>query len=116
MKRRAPGVSSGVEVRRTVRRLPVPNIVIAIDDLGAPPLELYDVSLGGFAVVSATPFRVGLTCQFMFTTAFGQSFPLAATAIHCSDLDTDRFISGWKFRTSDKDASIRHLLQLATQS
>ena len=107
-----PKSQSPNEERRAVRRPLAPGIVIAVEGWVGLPVELKDLSLGGFAISSAKPFSSGMTQDFTFTREGGFSFGLVAKAVHCTEAPDGRFISGWEFcKAAGDDILIRQLLE-----
>ncbi len=76
------------------------------------PVEVKDLSLGGFAMSCAKPFSPGMTQDFTFATEGGFSFGMVAKAMHCTEAPGGRFISVWQFcKTAGDDILIRQLLE-----
>src|SRR5207253_2222188 len=68
--------------RQTARLLPTTNI--SVDVAGLPhQLDLRDLSYGGFAIIAARPFWMGMTYRFTFKSAAGLAVALVAKAVHC---------------------------------
>ncbi len=102
--------------RRDVRHLPTTRIAVAVEDLGGLPVELFDLSGGGFAIISSKPFWTGMTYRFCFTTASGRTFRFAAKSVHSSEMVEDTFISGWEFSRTIHEASLRRFVEAVTRS
>ena len=84
---------------RRPRVVPSARLGVRIQGLTLP-LEIQDMSFGGFAIVASKPFWRGMTHWFTFSTASGFEVTLVAKAVHCRQLaddDGSRFVSGWEF-------------------
>ena len=109
---------SGQARRRSARFVPTAHLTIRITTLEVP-LDLRDLSFGGFAISAPRPFKTGLTHWFTFSTDKGLGVTLVAKAVHCyASLVNDQqiYVSGWEFMigsAEETDAGIRQLLDAA---
>jgi len=106
--------------RRTERVAPSTELIVQLQGSDLP-VELWDVSLGGFAIRCRRPFHIGMTHRFVFTAvADGRSTTLVAKAVHSrasSDAGDLRFVTGWEFmsaRSRLDQAAISQLFLSAT--
>jgi hypothetical protein len=79
------------------------GITVTVEGWVGLPVELKDLSHGGFGIICGKPFSPGMTQDFMFATSQGFSFGIVAKAVHCAELPGARFISGWQFCKSEGD-------------
>lgn len=106
--------------RRTERVVPTNEVIVQLNGSDTI-LKLYDLSLGGFAILSGRPFAPGMTHRFTFTAPSDQvTVTIVAKAIHSRAAPDDqalRFITGWEFmfgRSEDERTAIARLFQAAT--
>jgi hypothetical protein len=107
-----------IESRKAPRVLPSAGLGVRIPGLSLP-LEIRDLSVGGFAIVAEKPFWRGMTHWFTFSMPSGVEVTLVAKAVHCRLLatgDVPRFVSGWQFMAGSAErtaTAIGQLLHLA---
>jgi hypothetical protein len=111
-------VPMGSARRRSARIVPTGHLVVSIPGL-ATPLELRNMSFGGFAIAAGRPFKTGFTHRFQFANDSGLEVILVAKAVHCyATLIDDRplFVSGWEFMAGSAEQTelaIGQLLEAA---
>jgi hypothetical protein len=111
-------VGGGLARRRSARIVPTAHLTVTIPTL-AVPLELRNLSFGGFAISAPRPFKTGLTHRFTFAADNGLEVTLVAKAVHCyASLVNDQqvFVTGWEFMLGSADvtdAGIRQLIDAA---
>lgn len=100
--------------RKHVRIVPSGHLKVSI--VNSPlPVELHDLSLGGFALTASRPFPIGLTHRFLFATSSGVEVTLVAKAIHCYSRLVDgvqSFVTGWEFMAGSAELTEAALAQL----
>ena len=108
--------------RRSLRLIPTVPVVVRLDSSDLP-MELYDLSLGGFAVLAERPFAPGMTHRFTFEVpSEGLTVTIVAKAVHgraSTKPETLRFVTGWEFmfaRTDADRAAIALLFETATRA
>ena len=84
------------------------------------PLDVRDLSSGGFAVESSVSFPVGAVHRFRFITRTGAEVLVRATARHCRPVDSvdgaPRFLAGFSFildQNGETEAAIDLMLKAA---
>ncbi len=79
-------------------------------------VQLFDLSLGGFAILSAQAFQRGVIHWFTFTADTGRTFQVLARAVHTFELmvGMDQFISGWEFVESNPYVLIHQFVEAVT--
>ena len=100
--------------RRTPRLVPTGHLAVSIASQPLP-IELRNLSFGGFAIAAPRPFKVGLTHRFTFSNDTGLQVNLVAKAVHCHARPVDNeqmFVSGWEFLTASADAADAAIGQL----
>ena len=103
--------------RRSERVVPITHIGVSIED--GHPFKLWNLSYGGFAIVSADPFTPGTEARFTFTEArSGVWLNVVARAAHSMVLANDgelEYLSGWEFLlTGEEEAVIKVLFAAAS--
>jgi hypothetical protein len=104
--------------RRHVRRLPAGGVRVQIAGL-ALTLELCDLCLDGFAVVTTRPFWRGMTHRFTFSSDAGLEATLVAKAVHCYSVPQEgdrKFVTGWEFMAGSADRTAAAIGPLFTTS
>jgi hypothetical protein len=104
--------------RRSDRVVPITHVGVAIHG-GSLPFTLWNLSFGGFAIVSARPFTPGTEARFTFTERrSGLWLNVAAKAAHSMVLASDgglQYLSGWEFLlTGEEETAIKILFAAAT--
>lgn len=84
------------------------------------PLDVKDLSAGGFAVESTVNFPIGAVHRFRFITRTGAQVLVRATARHCRQVETAdgtaRYIAGFSFildAGGETEAAIELMLKAA---
>ena len=115
LKRRLPLPELAVEARQAIRRVPTSGVTGWVEGLGLP-VQVCDLSQGGFAILAVQPFEPGAVHRFTFTVESGSSFQILARAAHCSEFVTgeEQFVSGWEFSQDGQDRVVREFLESAT--
>jgi hypothetical protein len=87
------------------------------------PLDVRDLSSGGFAVESSVSFPVGAVHRFRFITRTGAEVLVRATARHCRPVDSldgaPRFLAGFSFilePSGETEAAIDLMLKAASEA
>jgi hypothetical protein len=85
------------------------------------PLDVRDLSSGGFAVECGVSFPVGAVHRFRFITRTGAEVLVRATARHCRPVETPdgsaRFLAGFSFildPNGETEAAIELMLKAAS--
>ena len=107
------------QARTSDRLIPTKHVRVLVHGLPVAA-DLWDVSLGGFAISCARPFQAGTTRRFTVAQArLGSSITVTAEAIHCRAMSGENglvYITGWRFTSAsaeDREA-IRLLYEAAT--
>jgi hypothetical protein len=101
--------------------LPTHQVNVQIAGL-ALALELRDLGLHGFAVVTSRPFWRGMTHRFTFASDSGPEVTLVAKAVHCHSVPQEgdrKFVTGWEFMAGSAErtaAAIGQLFTAATEA
>jgi hypothetical protein len=87
------------------------------------PLDVRDLSNGGFAVESSVDFPVGAVHRFRFITQHGIEVLIRATARHCRSVESadgsPRFLAGFAFimdPNGETEAAVEILLRAAASA
>ena len=87
------------------------------------PLDVRDLSSGGFAVESSVDFPVGAVHRFRFVTQNGIEVLVRANARHCRSIESSdgapRFLAGFAFimdPNGETEAAVEILLRAATSA
>ena len=87
------------------------------------PLDVRDLSSGGFAVESTVSFPVGAVHRFRFITKTGAEVIVRASARHCRPVETPdgsaRFLAGFAFildENGETEAAIDLMLKAASSA
>jgi hypothetical protein len=124
---RTPGSSE--RGRQNARVVPIGEVTVSVQG-SELQMELWDLSLGGFAIRCARPFHNGMTHRFVFAVpSEGRSVTLVAKAVHsyaakhatkdpANDREALSFVSGWEFmsaRSQEDQAAISRLFLAAAE-
>jgi hypothetical protein len=63
----------------------------------AAPVEVRDVGLGGFSIVTSSPLEPGSFHDFRLTPSEWSSVELRARVVHCRPESPGRYVSGLEF-------------------
>ena len=107
------------QARTSDRLIPTKHLRVLVHGLPVAA-DLWDVSLGGFAISCARPFQTGSKRRFTVAQSrLGASITVTAEAIHCRAVSSESglvYISGWRFTSASAEEreAIRLLYEAAT--
>jgi PilZ domain len=108
---------------RNRRRFPRLQVLGLVEGFLVPldvPLEIRELSQGGFSVHSASPFPPGSQHHFRFTTTTHEEVTIDATAVHCRLTQADAgghvtYVTGFEFVSSQRtDEAVGVLIDTLT--